>query len=47
MRALTDIFAEHQQSLEEQWQQGAEADTERLRIALRHYRAFFNRLLAG
>ncbi|MCK7626051.1 hypothetical protein MUU72_23585 [Streptomyces sp. RS10V-4] len=47
MQALSGTFTHHKQSLEEQWKQGGEADTERLRIALRHYRAFFNRLLSG
>ena len=32
--------------LEEQWSRGEEADTEGLRVALRRYRSFFDRLLA-
>ncbi|KUL38826.1 hypothetical protein ADL22_16275 [Streptomyces sp. NRRL F-4489] len=47
MQALSGTFTQHKQSLEEQWKQGEDADTERLRVALRHYRAFFNRLLSG
>jgi hypothetical protein len=32
--------------LEEQWDRGEEASTEDLRIALKRYREFFERLLA-
>ncbi|MFM9373027.1 hypothetical protein [Streptomyces sp. Da 82-17] len=45
MQELAATFAHHKQELEGQWNRGEEADTEDLRQALRHYRAFFNRLL--
>ena len=43
---LTTGFAEARSRLEEQWSQGQEASTEDLRVALMHYREFFDRLLA-
>ncbi|BDM74013.1 hypothetical protein HEK616_75000 (plasmid) [Streptomyces nigrescens] len=46
MQTLATTFAEHKQSLEEQWKQGEKVDTEGLRVALRQYRSFFHRLLA-
>ncbi|MFE5513367.1 hypothetical protein ACFQ9J_22805 [Streptomyces sp. NPDC056529] len=45
MKTLAAAFAEHKQTLEGQWSEGREADTEALRVALREYRSFFNRLL--
>ncbi|MGG2459308.1 hypothetical protein ACO0M4_05700 [Streptomyces sp. RGM 3693] len=45
MQTLAKTFAEHKQELEGQWNRGEQADTENLRMALRHYRSFFNRLL--
>ncbi|REK86930.1 hypothetical protein DY245_29400 [Streptomyces inhibens] len=46
MQSLARTFADHKQALEEQWNRGDQVDTEGLRMALRHYRSFFNRLLA-
>ncbi|MEV4437083.1 hypothetical protein [Streptomyces sp. NPDC049555] len=46
MQTLAATFAQHKQELEAQWSQGEEADTEALRMALRRYRSFFNRLLS-
>ncbi|MFK3733756.1 hypothetical protein ACI2LJ_26230 [Streptomyces sp. NPDC088090] len=46
MRNLADTFARHRNSLESQWSQGLEADTESLRRALCQYRALFHRLLS-
>ncbi|MGP3980085.1 hypothetical protein [Streptomyces sp. KR80] len=46
MQTLATSFAEHKQGLEEQWQRGEEVATEDLRVALRRYRSFFNRLLS-
>ncbi|MDH6130465.1 hypothetical protein [Kitasatospora sp. GP82] len=46
MQALATTFAEHKQDLEGQWNRGDEVPTEELRIALRRYRSFFNRLLS-
>ena len=43
---LTTGFAEARSRLEEQWSKGQEASTEDLRVALMHYREFFDRLLA-
>ena len=43
---LTSGFAEARSRLEGQWSQGQEASTEDLRLALMHYREFFERLLA-
>jgi hypothetical protein len=46
MRTLTDIFAQHKQELESEWQGGGTAgETEELRVALRRYRSFFDQLL--
>lgn len=44
--SLANTFAEHRRSLEEQWKQEGHADTEELRVALRRYRTFFDRLLS-
>lgn len=43
---LTNKFAHARSRLEEQWSRGEEASTEDLRMALMHYREFFERLLA-
>jgi hypothetical protein len=47
MQTLAATFSQHKQDLEGQWSQGEEADTENLRMALRKYRSFFNRLLSS
>jgi hypothetical protein len=47
MRSLAQGFAEHRSSLEEQWRQDAEPDTEQLRLALQRYRLLFSRLLSA
>ena len=44
--ALTTGFARARTQLEEQWARGEDASTEDLRLALRRYREFFQRLLA-
>ncbi|GGR18363.1 hypothetical protein [Streptomyces roseolus] len=46
MRTLAATFARHRHTLEGQWSQGLEADTESLRLALCQYRALFQRLLS-
>ncbi|MER5964637.1 hypothetical protein [Streptomyces sp. NPDC002057] len=46
MRQLAATFADHKRNLEGQWGQGDAVDTESLRVALRQYRSFFNRLLS-
>jgi hypothetical protein len=43
---LTNGFASVRGRLEEQWSRGEQASTEDLRVALMHYREFFERLLA-
>jgi hypothetical protein len=43
---LTRSFSEARSRLEEQWARGEEASTEDLRLALKRYREFFQRLLA-
>ncbi|MFE2522143.1 hypothetical protein [Streptomyces mirabilis] len=45
MQKLAATFADHKHELEGQWSRGEQANTEDLRLALRHYRSFFNRLL--
>ncbi len=46
MQRLAREFAQERQNLEAQWGEGETTDTERLRVALRRYRSFFERLLA-
>jgi hypothetical protein len=43
---LTAGFSQARSGLEEQWSRGEEVSTEELRIALKRYREFFERLLA-
>ena len=43
---LTDTFGSERSKLEAQWTQGKEVSTEDLRIALKRYRSFFERLLS-
>ena len=43
---LTAGFSEARSRLEAQWARGEDASTEDLRLALRRYREFFQRLLA-
>jgi hypothetical protein len=46
MKRLSDVFADERGSLERQWGKGDEISTEDLRVALRRYRSFFERLLS-
>ena len=46
MKNLADTFAQERARLEAQLDQGEKASTEDLRVALRRYRSFFERLLA-
>jgi len=46
IKKLADSFADARKGLERQWAGGEEASTEDLRLALRRYRSFFERLLA-
>jgi hypothetical protein len=45
MQRLAEVFAAERARLEEQWSQGTDVSTEDLRLALRRYRSFFDRLL--
>jgi hypothetical protein len=47
IQQLASTFAEERSKLESQWQGGGQASTEDLRLALQHYRDFFQRLLAA
>lgn len=46
IQELSHRFAQERQGLEHQWSGGGDVSTEDLRMALRHYRDFFQRLLA-
>ncbi|MDX6537192.1 MAG: hypothetical protein QOD37_1533 [Gaiellales bacterium] len=45
MQHLATTFAEERASLERQWTEGQDVSTEDLRVALKRYRSFFDRLL--
>ncbi|HJV35372.1 hypothetical protein [Geomonas sp.] len=45
IKRLAEMFAEERTKLEGQWDRGDDVSTEDLRLALRRYRSFFNRLL--
>ena len=47
MQTVASQFASTRESLESQWDRGDEVSTEDLRLAMQHYRDFFNRLLAA
>jgi len=46
MKRLAEIFAAERDQLEGQWDRGDDVSTEDLRLALRKYRSFFDRLLS-
>lgn len=46
MKRLAEVFASERERLEAQWDRGDDVSTEDLRIALRRYRSFFDRLLS-
>src|SRR4051812_9769852 len=46
MKHIAESFANERNRLEQQWDRGADVNTEDLRQALRKYRAFFQRLLS-
>lgn len=46
VQQLTDGFTEARSRLEQQWARGEDVSTEDLRLALKRYREFFDRLLA-
>ncbi len=46
MQQLARTFASEKNNLEGQWERGQQVSTEDLRVALQHYRSFFDRLLS-
>jgi hypothetical protein len=46
MKRLAEVFADERQKLEQEWAKGDQVSTEDLRVALRRYRSFFDRLLS-
>jgi hypothetical protein len=46
IKRLSEVFADERTRLEQQWGKGEQASTEDLRLALRKYRSFFERLLS-
>jgi hypothetical protein len=46
MQQLAQSFSNQRNSLEQQWEQAEKISTEDLRLALRRYRSFFERLLS-
>lgn len=47
MQRLAASFSNAREGLEEQWDRGDDVSTEDLRVALKRYRAFFDRLLSA
>lgn len=45
IRDITRTFADKRMTLENQWKRGDKVSTEDLRLALKRYRSFFDRLL--
>ena len=45
IKRLADVFGEERTALEKHWGRGENVSTEDLRIALKRYRSFFERLL--
>jgi hypothetical protein len=46
MKRVAEVFARERAALEEQWTRGDNVSTEDLRVALKRYRSFFDRLLS-
>jgi|SRR5580692_10226087 hypothetical protein len=46
IKRLAEVFAEERNKLEHEWDRGDSISTEDLRVALRRYRSFFDRLLS-
>jgi hypothetical protein len=46
IKRLAEVFAEERTQLEAHWEHAEQVSTEDLRIAMRRYRSFFERLLA-
>ena len=46
IKRLAEVFADERNKLEHDWDKGDSVSTEDLRVALRRYRSFFDRLLS-
>jgi hypothetical protein len=46
IKRLAEVFATERQKLEAEWDKSENVSTEELRVALRRYRSFFDRLLS-
>jgi hypothetical protein len=46
MKRLAEVFAEERHQLESRWEHADQVSTEDLRLAMRRYRSFFERLLS-
>jgi hypothetical protein len=46
MKRLAEVFASEREKLEREWDKNDDVSTEDLRLALRRYRSFFDRLLS-
>ena len=46
MRRLAEVFSDERRRLETQWEKADQVSTEDLRLAMRRYRFFFERLLS-
>jgi len=46
IKRLAEVFADERAKLEHSWDRGDNVSTEDLRVALRRYRSFFDRLLS-
>src|SRR5262245_2749788 len=47
MKRVAEVFAQERAALEQQWTSGEDVSTEDLRVALKRYRSFFDRLRAA
>jgi hypothetical protein len=47
MQRVAEVFSQEREALEKQWTRGEDVSTEDLRLALKRYRSFFDRLLAA
>lgn len=46
MKRLAEVFADERENLEREWAKRNDVSTEDLRVAIRRYRSFFDRLLS-
>ena len=46
IKRLAEVFADERTTLEQQWGRGDNVSTEDLRVAMKRYRSFFERLLS-